>query len=86
MFITGETICRIATNECCGTYNRTLVGDNIYVIRWQAGRDVNQELGLDYEFSDDLELAVPDRIAPNDIRAVTLPEKKFSILNPNWTP
>jgi hypothetical protein len=57
---------------------------NVYVIRPKGGIDINAVLGPKSPFPDELEVAIPFRIAPRDIRAVTLPEKGVSILNPNW--
>jgi hypothetical protein len=60
--------------------------DNIYVVRSVRGINVNETLGSDSPNPDDLEVAVPLRIAPEDIRAVTWPEYGISLLNPNWKP
>jgi RHS repeat-associated protein len=60
--------------------------DNIYVVRPRGGIDVNQVLGPRSPFPDELEIAVPWRINPSDIRGVTLPSQGMSLLNPNWVP
>jgi len=60
--------------------------DNIYVIRPRNGIDVNQALGPRSPFPSELEIAIPFRINPSDIRGVTLPNQGMSILNPNWVP
>ncbi|MEO7697896.1 MAG: RHS repeat-associated core domain-containing protein [Opitutus sp.] len=60
--------------------------DNVYVVRARSGIDVNEVLGPRSPFPSELEVAVPFRIAPTDVRAVTLPQQGVSILNPNWIP
>ena len=61
-------------------------GDNIYVVRPRGGIDVNQVLGSRSPFPSELEIAVPWRINPSDIRGLTLPNERMSLLNPNWAP
>lgn len=61
-------------------------GQNVYVIRPVNGIDVNQALGASSPFPGELEIAIPRGIAPGDIRAVTIPSRGVSILNPNWQP
>ena len=58
--------------------------NNIYVVRPVDGIDVNKVLGDKSPFPHELEIAIPGQIKNTDIRAVTLPEKKVSILNPNF--
>ena len=60
--------------------------DNVYVVRPRGGLDVNQILGSRSPFPNELEVAVPLRINPTDIRGVTLPNQGMSVLNPNWVP
>jgi hypothetical protein len=60
--------------------------DKIYIVRPKGGIDVNAVLGLRSPFPNELEVAVPWRIAPWDIRAVTLHQRGVSILNPSWKP
>jgi hypothetical protein len=60
--------------------------DNVYVVRPRGGIDVNQVLGPRSPFPSEFEVAVPFRIAPSDVRAITLPKQGVSILNPNWHP
>ena len=61
-------------------------GENVYVLRPRGGIDVNAVLGPRSPFPNELEVAVPWRVAPTDIRGVTLPGKGVSILNPDWVP
>jgi len=68
--------------DVAATYN----AQNVYVVRPVNGIDVNQVLGLMSPKPSDLEIAVPWRINPSDIRAVTHPQQGISILNPNWKP
>jgi len=63
-----------------------LFGPNVYVVRPSGGINVKQTLGHFSPFPDELEIAIPNKIAPSDIRAVTLPAKGVSILNPHWQP
>ncbi|MDW6092418.1 hemagglutinin repeat-containing protein [Vibrio rhizosphaerae] len=58
--------------------------DYIYVVRPVNGIDVNKTLGADSPFPTELEIAIPNGVAPKDIRAVTLPDQQVSILNPNY--
>jgi hypothetical protein len=60
--------------------------DNVFVVRPRGGIDVNRALGRRSPFPDELEVAVPFRIAPKDVRAVTIRDKGLSILNPNYRP
>jgi hypothetical protein len=60
--------------------------DNVYVVRPKGGIDVNKALGEDSPFYDEFEVAVRGAIAPEDVRALTLPDKGLSILNPNYRP
>lgn len=60
--------------------------ENMYVVRPRNGIDVNEVLGANSPFRHELEIAVPFRIEPSDIRAVTLKSQGMSILNPNWRP
>jgi hypothetical protein len=60
--------------------------DNVFVLRPRNGIDVNRALGPRSPFPDELEIAIPWRVDPSDIRGVTLPNEGFSILNPNFTP
>lgn len=60
--------------------------DNVYVVRPKGGIDINKTLGKDSPFYDEFEVAVRGAIAPEDVRALTLPEKGLSILNPNYRP
>jgi len=61
-------------------------GDNVYVVRPQNGIDVNDVLGGRSPFPRELEIAVPGRISPSDVRAVTSHSGRVSILNPNYKP
>lgn len=58
--------------------------DNVFIVKPQNGIDVNSVLGPRSPFPSELEIAIPFRIAPNDIRGVTLPNEGISILNPNF--
>lgn len=64
---------------------------NIYTVRPRNGIDVNEVLGPRSPFPDELEVAVPNRIAPADVRGVTPIRADgsyvgHSILNPNFKP
>src|SRR5262249_21132283 len=58
--------------------------NKVYVVRPVNGIEVNQALGDLSPFPWEQEIAVPGSIAPRDDRAVTLPDKGVSILNPNY--
>jgi len=58
--------------------------DNVFVIRPRNGIDVNSVLCPRSPFPHELEIAIPNRIAPSDIRGVTVPSEGISILNPNF--
>ncbi len=60
--------------------------DQIFVVRPRNGIDVNRALGNRSPFPNELEIAIPRLINPNDVRAVTLPGQGRSILNPNFRP
>ncbi|MAJ07410.1 MAG: hypothetical protein CMK04_00990, partial [Ponticaulis sp.] len=60
--------------------------DNVYVVRSTNGIDVNRVLGPASPFSHELEIAIPGRVLNSDVRAVTLPDRGVSILNPNYKP
>ena len=60
--------------------------DNVYVIRPVNGINVNEVLGRLSPYPSELEIAIPGRILPTDIRGVTLLKQGLSILNPNWKP
>ena len=69
-------------------------GNRVYVVRGKNAIDVNKTLGTDPKapisrkspHPHEHEVAIPKAIDPSDIRAVTIPEKGVSILNPNWKP
>jgi len=60
--------------------------DNVYVVRSTNGIDVNRVLGPASPFPNELEIAIPGRVLPGNVRAVTLPNRGVSILNPNYKP
>jgi hypothetical protein len=60
--------------------------DNIYVVKPVDGIDVNKILGSKSPYPDELEIAIPYGVNPQDIRAVTLPDQGVSILNPKYKP
>ncbi len=62
------------------------VADQIYVVRPRGGIDVNDVLGTLSPIPEELEIAVPWKISPSDIRGVTLPKQGISLLNPNYKP
>jgi RHS repeat-associated protein len=60
--------------------------NQVYVVRPTGGIDVNSTLGRMSPYPNDVEVAIPNWIAPQNIRAVTLPNKGMSVLNPNYKP
>ena len=63
----------------------------VYVLKPQNGIDVNKVLGPQSPFPFELEIAIPNRILPSNIRGVTPLNgdgsfKGFSVLNPNYLP
>uniref|UniRef100_UPI0037C0612F scabin-related ADP-ribosyltransferase n=1 Tax=Aquidulcibacter sp. TaxID=2052990 RepID=UPI0037C0612F len=58
--------------------------DNVYVVRSNNGIDVNRALGPTSPFPWELEIAIPGGVQPSNVRAVTLPRKGVSILNPDY--
>lgn len=59
-------------------------GDNVFVIESRNGIDVNKVLGGRSPFRDELEVAIPGGVKPNQIRGVTIPSQKVSHINPNF--
>lgn len=47
------------------------------------GVDVNEVLGVKSPYPDELEIAIPDKVSPTDVRAVIKSDR--SILNPNYS-
>lgn len=55
--------------------------EQIFVIRPIGGIDINATLGPLSPFPGENEIAIPEWIAPQDIRGVTLPEQGYSTIN-----
>lgn len=60
--------------------------DQVFIIRPTGGIDVNAALGRLSPFPGEVEVAIPEWIAPQDIRGVTLPNQGYSIINWNYKP
>lgn len=60
--------------------------DNVYVVRPTNGIDVNEALGPLSPYPLEQEIAIFGKVAPSDVRAVTLPKQGASVLNPNYKP
>jgi len=61
------------------------IDPRVYVVRPRNGIDVNAVIGTTNPYPWEVEVVIPWRIEPSDIRAITLPSG-VSILNPNWRP
>ena len=72
----------ISTSKSCSVASD--FNDNVYVVRPANGIDVNKILGSNSPYPNEQEIAIPNSIAPGDIRAVTIGNQ--SLLNPNWLP